>query len=122
MTTLRHIVTFLPKPGAAPAVETFDRVRPKPLTTRGIVKLLQTKHPKAVFLGVSLENIRHPRKVHVRTVPYTGRGKSLPKVRDSVHSVLVRQAERERVSIATHLENLILNNEPGSKPGEPANA
>ena len=122
MTTLRHIVTFRPKPGAAPAVETFDRVRPKPLTTRGIVKLLQIKHPKAVFLGVSMESIRHPRKVHVRSAPYTGRGKSLPKVRDAVHSVLVRQAERERVSIATHLENLIMDSEPGSKPGEPANA
>ena len=114
MTTLRHIVTFIPRPGAAPVLETFDRVRPKPLTTRGIVKLLQVKHPKAVFLGVSMESIRHPRKVHVRSAPYTGRGKSLPKVRDSVHSVLVRQAERERVSIATHLENLILGNEPAN--------
>jgi len=114
MTTIRHIVTYLPKPGASPAVETFDRVRPKPLTTRGIVKLLQVKHPKAVFLGVSMEHIRHPRKVHVRTAPYTGRGKSLPKIKDSVHSVLVGQAERERISIAAHLENLILNNEPAN--------
>jgi len=92
MTTLRHIVTFRPKPGAAPAVETFDRVRPKPLTTRGIVKLLQVKHPSNneynVQIGQPVTCNHKSRQLYGHVVGFDGEGCPVVKLHTGVEMSL----------------------------------
>ena len=107
---IRHVITFLPAPGAVPESVTLDRERLVPLTKKGCLKILQRDHASPVLLGIAVE---YPAGSN-RTGNKPGRKPSgkirlanLPKIRHWHHGLLKAQAKAARVSIADQIEILI---------------